>query len=657
MLVLATMLLFVFFIIAALAVDFSQMSINVEQGTQTAKFASLAALQGYTVSSKQLTRAERLEIARAQANETSGLNLGLTMGGKSQADALESLGSGPKLIAGKYYAEVPESYCSAPCTQAQNVPCFVPLADVKLNCEPPGTTAENVQPNSFRIMGQYFSDLRTMFARIAGGGSYQIPVDVVAAFTPRRGMFLVDISASTFRETHWYTKTAPEYPSYYSYYLQADNPVSPGSFYDDGSSGSWPTLPPNRLAPPPAPAPMPTNSSTRHFQSDYAIVSSGAFPAPTVSPTPNYTGKTNREIVLLKDANFGDAGENFNLHHPNPVPGATPYPVNLSDSQQEGVFRVDTYRDANYAGPEPFTTIFQGLNSAVTAFKERAVTGDRLGIIFFDEKLTWSRVIKLTADFSYIGKFTDLSTLDNNDHGLQRVLRHGIFPSKNSMSNIVMAAGEALRQFDEQQISNASSVDFMVYFGDGLANCVANPAAVGTGAQACGEDYFHYRQAISELKTFANNVLFPRQISFNVILMGSHVGPHVLATGDDGGHCYTDTEARNLKLPFVKGGIDGKAYPSETEWAAAYNNMSATAPFYQVNDDMYQIARLTGGIWGPVRKSTTSEAQCHPACADSNPPRAFYSCQTPTADVDSYIKDEIMNANPYMIVPGSASAN
>lgn len=656
--VLTAILLFAFFMIAALALDFSQMAVGNEQGLNNARFAALSALQAYSQAPDDKTVEEKIEIALAQANTAGSLNKNLTFGGKQTADTLTTAGTtGPKLIAGKYYAEAPTALCSNPCTNSQSPPCFVTLSEVNTSCEASGTIGE---PNAFRVVGNFYSDLRTTFSKIIGWNAYAVPVDVIAAFTPRRGMFLVDISASAFQDTHWYDKTSPDYPSFYSYYLQPDNGTAGATYYDS----SWGALNASRASPPPgAPNSSSASYDTLHYRSDYAVVSSASFGS-SPTPSPTYTGRSSYYIRMLKDTDYTAAGEEFGTHHPDPSTSSSS--VNYRADQHQGTFHIDTYRDASYAGPEPFTTIFRGLDSAVDSFKQRAVTGDKLGIVFFDQNLVWPRVINLTDDFNYIKKFTDISVYNDDNYGLQKVLRHGIFPSAESMSNLLMATTEAVRQFDRLQASSVASVDFIVYFGDGFANCVINVGAVGPpGTNACGDDYSHYRQAIQELRQFALSTLYPRRISFNTILVGGSAGPHVLALSNGAGGCMSDTEARNAELEYVRGmnlpAVPANPYdPSYNTnmgtWSAAYNSKSDSNPFYQVDADMYRIARATGGIWGPLRPYTTDQTLCNPGCTSTDPataPRIRYSCSPTSTDVNRYIREEIMNANPYMIVPGS----
>ena len=633
---LTAIILTAFFMLGALALDLSQRTVTAEQADHTAKFAALSALQAYSTATGTDVDA-KIEIAVAQANISSGKNISLSVGGKNTADQVaRDAEQGTALIPGKFYAEVPTiDGCNNPCHGADNVPCFVALNDVLTACERAGN---ETQPNAFRVVGKYFSDLRGIFSKIFDSSAYSVNVDVIAAFVPRRGMMMVDVSSSTFHATHWYD---PPYKSWYSYYVSSGN-TEPDAPYNT----LWNNQSASRLSPPPgAPSNSDPDYSKYHYRSDYAVVTSNST---ATTPVP-FTGKTSPVIKTLSDSDYG-SDPDYAKYHPNPttipVPG-----MSYTASQVQGEFRIDTFRDVDYPGPEPFNTIFKGLDSAVEAFKERAVTGDRLGLIFFDHHLTWPRVVKLTSDFDYLKKFTNITDsnfYDSDEKGLKFVLKHQIFPSRNSYSNVLMAATEALRQFDQTSSGSVSSVDFMVYFGDGLANC--------TSTANCNEDYPHYQQAIQQLHDFAVDTLFPRRIPFNVLLVGDHVGPHVLALSDGQGGCVQDTDARTSKTDLVRG-QDLPLNATAAQWSDAYSHMSADQPFYQVNMDMYQIARATGGIWGPIRKYTTSASECQPGCTDSDPTtaqRITSSCKNAGTDVDSYIRDQIMSANPYMIVPGKS---
>jgi hypothetical protein len=622
-LMILSMLIFAIIMVAALGLDFSQMSVSAQEATNYAKFAALSALQGYSTAPAGSTKSQKLERALQAANDVGSLNLVLNVGGQQHADSLADDGSQshPKLVAGKYYSEVPSgtSSCANPCQTGEEVPCFVPLTDVQIGCEPAGTT--EVLPNAFRVQGTYFSNVKTILAQVFTSGTYNVNVDEVAAFTPRRGVMMVDISDTMFRETH-NPDTSDPHVALFEYYLTADNGSTPYSGFDT----KWAALQDNRSSPTQTP---PSNTdpeySKVHYKSDYV------------------------QVTPLRDSQYGDDPDYAKYH---PDPSASDATINYSADPIGGIYRIDKYRDAYYKGPEPFMTVFRGLNSAVAAFKERAVTGDKLGLIFFDKTVTWPRVINLTSDFDYIQRFTDASIEGDPERGMDLLLKHGIFPANDNKSNLMLAINEAMRQFNNTQAQTVPSVDFMVYFGDGLANCAEHlPPAIAVDGP-CGDDYDRYSQAVKEIKDYAIQNLYPRRIPLNIILIGDHVRPHTLAMSDGSGGCMTDTQARNAEMPYVR----GDSYSTPAEWRNAYWNMSSEHPFYQANADMYQLTRITGGIWGPLRMTTTDSSLCNTTCSGSDPAtaaRSEYSCNTTTHDIEDYIAS-IMGSNPFMIVPHSS---
>ncbi|MFN8391968.1 MAG: hypothetical protein U0136_16885 [Bdellovibrionota bacterium] len=618
-LLLLSMLIFAIIMVAALALDFSQMSVSSQEATNYAKFSALSALQAYSNAPKDMTTQAKLDRAIQAANDVGSLNLVLNVGGQQHADTVTNTGATnqPALVAGKYYAEAPTSSpgCTNPCVTGENAPCFVPLQSVKLACEPTGTT--EALPNAFRVTGKYFSNVHTILAQAFTSGTYSVNVDEIAAFTPRRAMMMVDISDSMFRQTH---SQENAHQAFYAYFLGPDNAQS-----TSGYDSSWAALQNDRANPVDAPpAPSDPEYANVHYKSDYQLV------------TP------------LRDNEFNNDPD-YAKYHPNPnTTGAT---VNYHADQFGGNYRIDKFRDANYAGPEPFNTVFAGLDSAVTAFKERAVTGDRLGLIFFDTTVSWPRVVNLTSDFDYIERFTKPGILNDPTRGLDFLLKHGIFPANNNRSNLMLAINEAMNQFTKTQALTVPSVDFMVYFGDGLANCAQNLPPEIAADGPCGDDYMRYHQAMTEVRSFALNTLYPRRIPFNVILVGQHVRPHWLEMSDGKGGCMNDTDARNTETQYVR----GDSYTTPTQWRNAYWGMSSSHPFYQVNEDMYQVARITGGVWGPLQTHTDDPNLCTPHCTATTPQtaeRMEYSCDNTTTAINEYIAN-IMGSNPFMIVPHS----
>jgi len=653
------MLIFVVIIFAALAIDFSQRAVSVQEAQSFAKFAALAALQGY--SSKPSTDPEtvKLDAALVAANNSGGKNAFMSATNGHSAEGFGGVSGlpapapgpldpptpspaivvGPKLTAGRYFFSNPTD-CPNACTSG-SVPCFVEMKDIASTSYPATCKGVNADvPNAFRVSGKYYAKGKTILAQVFSSGDYSVDVDEIAMFAPRRGVMLVDISNSMFRETH----SLGDPLAFYAYGLKnsATGPAfASGDILNTEQSTSYGGLPDTR--------PTGIANPLEHYKNDYSMV------------------------IPLSDGAFNPE---FEKHHPKPTDGsANPTMVgttsNHSASNVGDNFLLDSYRSASYAGPEPFNTVLRGLDSAVTEFQKRAVTGDKLGIVFFDTVVSWPRVLKLTSDFDYIRQFTQ-----NTPSAMSLRHLHQIFPRIASFSNLKLGIAEALTLFsaDNTVGMEVPSVDFMTYFGDGLANCADVNFLDSTGtapapfqSKGCYDEYFGYNAAYNlptnGLKDFVQEKLVPRKIPFHAVMVGGHVGPHTLAwKGPDG--CLTDAQARSqsVPVPFVDGSMtlaSGVPALTHSQKKTVFNNASDAHPFYQVNEDLYLLTRYTGGVWGPVRKDG--------GCAGVDPPEPQPACDTVYSDsavrkrydttcknendvVVGYIK-QIMGSNPFMIVP------
>ena len=87
--------------------------------------------------------------------------------------------------------------------------------------------------------------------------------------------------------------------------------------------------------------------------------------------------------------------------------------------------------------------------------------------------------------------------------------------------------------------------------------------------------------------------------------------------------------------------------------------MSDSTPFFQANEDMYYLTRVTGGVWAPLRsreancgtRDTDPDFSCTAEYSPSQTPVLYdATCRDDEKVIVEYIKD-IMGANPYMIVP------
>lgn len=617
------MLIFSILVIAALALDISQRAVTEKEAASYAKFAALAALQKYSSLPKTDSEGDRIDQALDKAKQVGTLNLILNAGGTGKANEMsfEESATTPRLIAGKFYAAKPDDKpsCSSPCESGQP-PCFVPLDKVKSACDTtPGA-------NAFRVRGTYLSNVRTILAQVFTSGSYGADVDEIAAFTPRHGVMLVDVSNSMFSQTH--LKRSLNDRDFFSYYLPFDNGstcpiVGTPNYYCD----SWSKLAAARGA---------DESKTVHYRNDYT------------------------KVTPLSDVEYAAAGPASDLqkYHPDPYENeGADIGVNIdyrAASRITGSYRVDYKIDKSLGGAQPFMTILNGLDLAVEAFKERSITGDKLGIVFFDRAVTWGRVIKPTSNFDYIQSFTKAHTGD--DAAVEKLAKHGIFPSNNgSFSNLRLAIAVGMDQLEKVRSSSVPAVDFLAYFGDGIVNCVNNVPnpRLGPAGAGCANTYERYKDAISELNLYLSGTLYPKRIPLHIILASDSVRPHTLLWDAGDGTCLTDEQARKAEppIPFVVGNDNAK---TEKEY---FDGMNSTAPFLQANVDMYKLTRMTGGIWGPLRVAPPSGCPytapaCDVAYNDNigSAVRDDYTCEPPISAVNGYI-DDIMGSNPFMIVP------
>lgn len=738
-------LISVFFIFAAFAIDLAVMSSALNQARDNARLTALAALGSFFEQScagldDNACYTLRSNAALNRARDVAGANIILMDAGSGAKEVqwdVEDEGS-PSLQTGRWYsvkpsaAQVEEGESDNPCSD--NYPCFIP---------------GNKKVNAMRFHGNTYTGIARTFSRVfAGSSPTPVNVSAIASVVPRHGCFLVDISGSTTLATHLpYAKdeminpdplqyeTVPR--SSYALLLAGDNGTSPTEEDQDVWNKMWGIRPLGALSTP-----------IRHYQSDY------------------------EPKRPLTDSDY-DSDPDYQLYHPDPetVEG-------VSADALAGTYRLDFYRDGGYTGPEPLTTIFEGLNAVVGMFRERAVAGDMACLIFYDRFLTWPRVVKLTGDFDYLSKFTDPNMLTHptsaegylrstyvltdgtvlpdiplpditggswqNLEAAPLTVRHGVYPSfYYGFTWTSKAIRFALDQFQSQGATVEASA-FLVHIGDGLTNCDDNYCDSQYGpydlngdgdhnaddlalteqalkdrgcwgvngdyetnggdeeqvqqfyrcwdfdfdgdgnidaddvqtmqdnpdwwqCKACENSFERFWDATDDLQGIARYSLFPGHIPLHVIMVGDHVAPHTRDITVDGVCMNNDKEIRQKgivgsKGMFVLGGqADGTYFSGGYDIHAvkAWNDMlNGKAPLYQANLPWYQLARITGGIWAPIRPKL-------PGCSTSDPApscgsavgteltggRRIYDplCRDPKDQIKGYMK-EIIEQNPYGIV-------
>jgi hypothetical protein len=294
-------------------------------------------------------------------------------------------------------------------------------------------------------------------------------------------------------------------------------------------------------------------------------------------------------------------------------------------------------------------------------------------VIFYDNTLEWPRIVKLTGDFDYLLKTvssaaSDISTIPqestasppipadlSTSTGLERLIRHSIFPKQNSYSNTYRALAEAFYQLSTGKAPGTDSSDFVVLIGDFLANCTTCPPGSAVGCKIeCSNDYSHYSQAAAEIKSFAKTQAAPAHVPIHVLMTGKHVAPHTMDWAKPNispAQCYSDNELRtlgNAKKQWVMGGdATGTPYASTTAWNTAFNTMSEDNPFYQANSDAYLIAMYTQGIFGALREVPPNCTAG--ACLDGQRRTTDPQCRSVQKQVNDFMAT-VIGSNPYKLV-------
>lgn len=615
--------LFVLIMFTAIVIDLSLLAGSKDRAQSFAQIATLSAVEQYFASDSNLTEMEKRNAAVARVNEVIATNnittprMFGTEEGKPPEVKLSSAtnikNTDATLEPGRWYFV--ETDTGSEC--GGKPPCFV------------AATTDTESVNAFRLNGNFYTYVTSSFGKIVtGSNTIPITVSTVATVIPRHGIFMVDLSSSTIRETHLLEDDATKIgvtASEFGFTLSSDNPnIHNSNVTSQTTDNIWTALDdtrPNTNIPD-------ANYNKIHYKSDYI------------------------KKKLLSDTEYTKS-EDYKKHHPSPYVGE------YSTGTKNIWARVDVFRDGYYKGPQPLTTIFAGLKYAIESFDKRKVGGDQIGLMFYDEQLEWPRIVEPTADFRYLKSmvdFTDadLSTLHSDlsniqrsdlmdDVGLEKIIRHNLFPSGTAFTDMPKALSQAsnmLRDARADQLVDSS--DFIVFIGDGLTNCIQTR----THGQVCADTYTRYAKSMSNLQAITLSENFVNaNIPIHVIMVGNEVGPHTAAVSlPNSTECLTDTEARLAGIPYVIGGTDSGTLLD------SFDNRKDT-PFYQASFDLYKIALATRGIWAPMRPVAASCPNKPSISCSPTPSRITEDplCRNYAEQIQDYM-DKIISSNPYVIV-------
>ncbi len=383
-------------------------------------------------------------------------------------------------------------------------------------------------------------------------------------------------------------------------------------------------------------------------------------------------------------------------------------------------------------GPEPMMSVYSALDEALAQFEDRGVQGDQYGIIMASGDLTWNRVINLNDNFRYARDILDIDSMRTNDLWNLSGANHsagtpygrlpqtqtpdwinlGWFPDQEGGTNPIVAIFEALRQLGQEDQDGdgildskpANSRKFIMYIGDGFANCATqkiyndfldqfNNGTLPFSGTAWGTippefpcarsdiwQQFYYHKVMEVMigcgQGYAGTCPTTEK-PLAAQMAENGINFHVMFTGDQAqnwtrkiedpnnpGKCLSDEAARNYGQEFVYTN-NYPVFRVESQWNSnllKYINRF-NSPVDWVAGDWYKIANATGGFYGPLRKlndsdttlpsncSIASDNECQGLGLDSQSNRYFDpQCRSIAQQAQSYMEEIFTNVDPYIII-------
>jgi hypothetical protein len=498
----------------------------------------------------------------------------------------------------------------------------------------------NNPPNAFRVNLQTKSDshIKTLFASVIGHETLSVRASATASVVPRHAMFLVDLSPSIHEDTHLTNRLIPP-----------PDVDDLDSFYADNSESAF-------------------------------LLDSRTTCRPRLDCSAEYSCRVSNLDTLFN--RYMEGPRDLSEEYPPTKHFRSDYQCARAPVYREnGVvvrneqYLLDTYRNINpidpnnfYDGPEPLTSILAGINEALAEFENRAVSGDLVGIIGFDETtdivaMNPNQILRNfplispgSPGFNMMKELTDVTNPDYN--ALTEQIKHLFIPRPGKWTNIPMAILEAQNQLGQAPGAETAE-SFVVLFSDGMGNATlenfgsggpandtictydlratpnCNTASNPNHRATWDEATFHWVSMkhnftflVNELNrlSFTNNPIIrsykDQNIAFNVFLFGNSVAPHTLLLANGEGECLTDLQARKNGFSFVDIGVTGCApyyhnpESSNPSWfdndcrnthvrGQYLNYINGTSPFTYANT-LYYATVLTNGFWAPIRPACSA---------------------------------------------------
>ena len=465
-LIVLSLLLLVFAAFFALVIDSQRLFASQSKKRSTAELAALAAMERYraTFSTEGLTPLEnhkvKLRAAIERAEEVAGFQLNALVGqpGRRQVNASadevrDNSGLTPShtsdiggtITPGRYFFAEPGIGCATYDDRANECPCGGGV--FRGPCFRPnrliaGTVEDDA--TAFRVDLHTVESITNIFGSVIGNKSIPLKARGTAALVPRHGVFSIDLSRSICAETHLDFFRLPAAERF---------KASECSFRLDeiaGSSCGATTANPC------------LNPGSCQFKAN-AITSEIFY---------NRMEQTRPAGLQPRWKHYRDDYQCFTVDEDGNGTREASYLVDTHQHQYDN--NGDGGQDGFYRGPEPLSTILSTLNSALGIIRLRAVAGDQIAILGFDQQVLPQRILGPTRPGeSLYADLVDISTLNNPTIAqVEKRMKAFFFPrfplaNTNVPEMLLTASFDVIDSMQTKSDGDA----FVAMFSDGLSNC------------------------------------------------------------------------------------------------------------------------------------------------------------------------------------------
>ncbi len=304
-------------------------------------------------------------------------------------------------------------------------------------------------------------------------------------------------------------------------------------------------------------------------------------------------------------------------------------PVNESyivDSYQGNVIWPSPDTTAAYNGPEPLTSVLDGIHYALDIYNNRKVNGDQLALIGFDRRTDIdirrlpnytpggatpipSLIDRKNPLFQTITNLTDI-TKNNTDvietSTGRKKAAFMFFPRVDALSDLP-GAFETAFKFLIAAPNSDSAQNNVIVFSDGLSNCVNNVPTSGDGNETCGTskfDFSNMEPSIDQAIEVIKEAYVPNKIKLNFFLYGDITQPHsvVRKSPTNPNQCITDEEyKRDTSLSMVNlDNPEGDSRTASDVLKDAVRKENAINSYFYPNK-LANAVQMSKGVWAPLR--------------------------------------------------------